>query len=109
VTLLQIGQATTDNEFRLRVKAALFTLAQDVIYEDAGTPNHVFRIQLAQRVAQNPDSVVDLFVWLCAANPSIASSVSVEGSDVQVTAPDGDVQFVCASNWDIVSGYSARI
>lgn len=108
MTFLQTGQATGDPEFNLRVKAAIFKLAQDVVNEDVGTDNHVLRTNLAQRVIANPDAVATNFVWLCASNPSVAATVTEEAGAITVGAPDSDIEFVCASNWDIVSGWASQ-
>ena len=105
MTYLQSGLAANDPEFRLRVQACIFKLAQDVINEPNTTPGHPARVSLATGVVQDPEPHVNNFAWLCAANGSIAASVTVEGSDVQVGAPDGDLEFVCASHWDTVAGW----
>lgn len=105
MTFLQSGQATTDPEFRLRVQAAIFKLAQDVLNEPPATDGHVVRRQLAEGIVRDPAPFVTRFVWLCASNGSIAASVVAEGTAITVGAPDGDIEFVCASNWNVVSGW----
>lgn len=109
MTLLQTGQATTDKEFGLRVQAAIFKIAQDVLNEPEDAPNHIFRAQLALRVAQSPVAISSVFAWLCASNAAIAETVTSEGGDIQVSAPDADIEFVCSANWDIVAGFSGRV
>ena len=110
MTFLQSGQAAQDENFKLRIQAAVFKLAQDVLNEDPTTDNHNFRVQLARRVVAQPSAgPVDQFVWLCAANPSIAATVVDSGSTVSVNASDGDIEFVCASNWDNVTDWGVNL
>lgn len=115
MTYLQSGQAANDQDFRLRVQACIFGLAQDVVNEATDTPGHPARASLAEAIIRSPEDNVDGFAWLCAANSTIAATVSatpvtnadgtVVGTNVEVGAPDGDLQFVCASFWDTVVGW----
>lgn len=105
MTLLQSAQAATDDAFNLRVQAATFKLAQDVLNEPPTTTGYIPRRALAEAIVRDPAVMVNRFVWLCASNPSIAASVVVEGVDVQVGCEDGDIEFVCASNWNVVAGW----
>lgn len=106
MTFLASGQATTDPQFRLRIQAALFKLAQDVHNEDPSTASHAVRARLANEILQGgPAAVVERFVWLCASNPTIAASVSDSNGTIQVQATDGDIEYVCASYWTTVADW----
>lgn len=105
MTYLQSGQATTSTDFRLRVRAAMFSLGQDVLNEDPATANHDQREALAKIALLGPERVLDQFVWLCATNAAIASSVQESNGEVTVGASDGDIGFVCASHWDTVADW----
>lgn len=105
MTLLQSGQAATDSDFHLRVQAATFKLAQDVLNEPDTTPGYIVRRSLAEAVVREPAVMVGRFVWLCASNPAIASTVTGDGTTVLVDCPDGDIEFVVASNWNVVAGW----
>lgn len=114
MTFLDSALAANDEVFRLRVAACCFKLAQDVINESRPEPDadehatYVLRRNLALLAVNAPQIVADRFVWLCAANPSIAGSVTVTDDDlVEVTAPDGDIEFVCASNWTVIASRDA--
>lgn len=104
MTFLQSGAAARNETFRLRIQACLFKLAQDVVNEDENADDHHTRISLARAIIIEPAVAVGRFAWLCAANPAIAGTVNDEGD---VAAPDGDIEYVCASNWTIVSKDSA--
>lgn len=85
--------------FRLRVTAAVVTAAGQINGESVTSgyeDYYVKRSTLAQRVFVNPDGVSPTFVWLCAANPTIAST--------GLAASDGDIQYVVNSSWDDVAG-----
>jgi len=127
MTYLDSALAANDEAFRLRVAACCFKLAQDVINEsvpDAPVPaeeepsvtaeqdatyqrqlgTYRARRDLALLAVNAPQIVADRFAWLCATNPSIAASVTVTADgDVEVAAPDGDLEFVVASNWSIIA------
>lgn len=103
MTFLQSGLATRDDRFRLRVHACLYKLAQDVRSEPPDAENHAARVTLADSIVNGGWVPLDRFVWLCAANPTIAATVTETDGDVEVGAPDSDIEFVCASNWDIVA------
>lgn len=103
---LESGLATTSPEFLLRIQAATFKVAQDILNESADHSSD--RHQLALTAAWSPADVVPGFVWLCAANPTIAGTVTRDpDGDVQVDAPDGDLEYVITSNWDTVAGREA--
>lgn len=106
MTYLQTGQATTDFEFRLRVKAAMFKIAQDVANEDDQVEGHPNRAALADAIIRDPDSQANQFVWLCASNPTIASKVTVSADgEIEVKCEDGEIEYVIASYWGSVSGW----
>lgn len=113
MTYLDSALAANDEVFRLRVAACCFKLAQDVINESRPEPDtdehatYVLRRNLALLAVNAPQIVADRFVWLCATNPSIAATVSVIDDEVTVAAPDGDIEFVCASNWTVIASRDA--
>lgn len=107
MTFLATGLAAQDTTFKLRVSACIYKLAQDVLNEWLGTENHDLRAHLARGVIANPNGgPLDRFTWLCASNTSIAATVTQpETGGVEVAAPDGDLEFVCASNWDVIADW----
>lgn len=109
MSFLQSGQAANDDEFRCRVQACIFKVAQDVLNEAEDAPGHDGRASLAMNVVQDPAPHVNSFAWLCAANPTIAGKVTVTDGVVDVTAvEDGELEFVCAGHWDTVVGWRSN-
>lgn len=108
MTFLDTGRAAKDPEFNLRVTSCLYKLAQDVLNE-GDAPEHAVRAQLAKAVIAQPMQLTDRFSWLCASNPAVSATVTVVDGEVEVGAPDGDLEFVCASNWTIVATWYAGL
>lgn len=103
--LLQVAQAAENPQFLRRVKAALYQLAGDVRNESETVEHHMPRVFLAQQVAGGTEMLVNQFAWTCASNPAIRDSVEInEDGEVEVTAPDNDVLFVCSSAWNAMAG-----
>ena len=94
--LMGTYRATRSEDFQARVRAAMVLTAVDITNGDLpqGHPRDV----AALRVLQDPEST-DLFtrfVWLTAANPAIAASVSNKG---EVGATDNDIHYVVSGAW----------
>lgn len=108
--LLQIAQAAEDEQFRRRVKAAIFSIAQDIANEATDVPGHQYRAFLATQVIGNPDSMVAQFAWYCGSNPTVRDSVTIsETGEIDVSAADGDISYVCAGAWNRVAGVPTEV
>ena len=99
-TYLNITRAAEDDDFNARVRGVLYKLAGDVLNEDADIPYHQARYQMATGIRRFLSFDTPRFAWLCASNPSIADSITVDlNGKVAVTAADSDLEFVCSSFW----------
>lgn len=99
-TYLNVTRAAEDPDFNARVRGVLYKLAGDVINEDPATEQHKARLQMATGIRRFLTFDTPRFAWLCASNPSIADSITMDADGkVVVTALDTDLEFVCASAW----------
>lgn len=106
MSFLTSGQAASDTNFKLRVQAALVKIAQAVYGEPLDTPNYDKRRLLALAAAVNSDVVVNRFIWLCATNANIASTITVSPEGVvDVAATDAVIEAVCTNLWNPVANF----
>lgn len=105
MTYLAITKAAEDPDFNARIRGVLYKLAGDVLNEDTATERHRERAEMARGIRRFLTFDTPRFAWLCASNPSISSTIVLDSNAgaVSVTAPDGDLEFVCASNWTDVA------
>ena len=92
-------RAARDDTYAGRVAMIQLKVAQNVASEDAGTPNHVERLNYAYvviRGAENPKMVASHVNT----NPSIAAQIEAEPEQLGANVPDGDIEFTLASIWD---------
>lgn len=103
MSYLASGLAVEDHQFQLRLAACLYKLAMDVENESPDAPDHETRLALAQQILYRYSIPTLDFAWRCVINPSIAASITVVGDTATVEAPDGDIEFVCASNFTLIA------
>lgn len=110
MTSLRLNQfnLARDAEFRGIVEATAMSAAGDVLNEWAGTTNHTNRVALAHLIISGVDPerfrALERFSWVAALNPSVQTKVMVNGQVVIANVEDGDIEYIVASNWDIISG-----
>jgi hypothetical protein len=78
-----------------QTEVAVVTAANNIINEDAGTPDHANRLAWANWAVPNSSVAWQSFAWPVANNPSIVQKVTEDPSGQSV--PDSDVQFVVNS------------
>jgi hypothetical protein len=108
MTLLQTGQATQNDIFRLRVQAAVYISARTVQAEPVSTVNHELRNRLANALLADPSQRLNLMVWAVASEPSIAATVktATDPTKVDVTATDDQIQTIVNNAWDAIAGWT---
>jgi len=94
-------RATKSDDFRGRVIACVRKVAVFVLNEDTTTPSYNPRRNLAEAIIANPleTKIIDAFVWECAVNGTIESTIQEDGSAV---APDSDFEYVVNVVWNNV-------
>lgn len=107
MSYLLAAKAAEDQTFRLRIKAALFEIAQTVLAEPPSTTGHQRRVLMAQAVTRQPDDYVTQLAWLCGANPAVHATVTETGGVTVVAAEDATIRALCAAAWDAVAGVQA--
>jgi hypothetical protein len=91
--------ATENPEFKGRVIACVRKVAVFVLNESTGTPAYQRRRNLAEAIIANPlePKIIDAFMWECATNGTIESTIQPDGT---ATAPDSDFEYVVNVVWD---------
>jgi hypothetical protein len=74
------------SNLRNRVTVAVVKAAQDVLNEDAGTPNHAGRLRWAQTALQDAEGMAERLLWGVVGNAAIQANGEASA--------DGDLQFV---------------
>ena len=94
-------RATKSEDFRGRVIACVRKVAVFVLNEATTTPGYSRRRNLAEAIIANPiePKIIDAFLWECATNGTIESTIQADGS---ATAPDNDFEYVVNVVWDTV-------
>ena len=94
-------KASINPDFRGRVIACMRKVAVFVLNEDTTTPGYQRRRNLAEAIIANPESemIVDAFLWECASNGTIESTLTTEGV---ASAPDTDFEYVVNVVFDSV-------
>ena len=104
MTYLNITRAAEDPDFNRRIRGVLYKLAGDVLNEDRSVDQHRARLDMATGIRRFLSFDTPRFAWLCASNPSIADSITIDADGkVVVGASDNDLEFVCSSAWTEVA------
>jgi len=103
-TYLSITRAAEDADFNARIRGVLYKLAGDVLNEDPAIEQHQARVTMARGIRRFLSFDTPRFAWLAASNSTISDTIVVDATgQVTVNSPDGDLEFVCASNWTEVA------
>lgn len=108
MSYLDIGRATQDLTFKIRLQVAVYTAATNVINEDPSVDNHDLRVRLATEIIAGSATRLQQFTWLVASNPEISGTVQSSSGQVQVLASDEDIQAAVDGNWNSVAGWATR-
>lgn len=100
-TYTDIVDVAAKPSFQARVNYALTIAAVNVAAEDPGTPNHVARVEFAERVLQGDYSLSGAVNAVLANTTIAAESTSAERGE---GIPDGDLQFAVNSIFDALAG-----
>lgn len=104
MSYLKIAAAAESPEFRQRVKAALFEIAQLIAQEPHTTPSHQYRVIMARAVTRAPEDYVSQLSWLCAATEPVWSSVTDGAEGEVVGVDDATIRSLCLQAWNTVAG-----
>lgn len=94
-----------DPKFLTRLKAACLAVAEQVMVENAATPNHAARLALAVTVLKTPTRSAD-FAQLMVMRPNVlgfATSYSFMDAAVLTASGDADLQSQFATDWDTLT------
>ena len=94
-------ELATNAAFIVRVRSAITKSAIDVAAEDAATPNHARRVELAGQVLRSTENWAGKIAEGVAANGTIVTK-AMNGE----TIPDDDIEFVVNGLWDAYAGPS---
>lgn len=94
-------ELATTAAFVVRVRSAITKTAIDVAAEDAQTPNHARRMELAGQVLRSPARWAEMIADGVAANSTIVAAF-MAGQEVS----DNDISFAASSLWDAYAGSS---
>src|SRR5262245_10516359 len=96
-----------DGQFRNRVKAALSSVAWQVLGESTTTPNHDNRAKYAQQVTRQLDSEVMIILPSFVMRPNVINFATSYTYDfptqlghVQSATGDADIMSQLATDWD---------
>jgi hypothetical protein len=99
-----------DATFQGRVRAALATVAWQVLNEDPATPNHANRLTYARNVITNLTfGAQTASPWLVE-RPNLRAfetSYDFESGTVVTAAADADIESQIATDWDVLAGVAA--
>lgn len=104
-SLLSIARAADDEDFRRRVKAAIFMTASAILQTtDASTSSRRLR-HAAASAAGAADTLVWQMSWLVSSDPRIRDTVTLnDDGTVTVAASDEAILAACTSAWAVVAG-----
>ncbi len=94
-----------DPKFLTRLKAACLVVAEQVIAEDSGTPNHTARLALAITLLKTPSRSAD-FAQFMVVRPNVMNfptSYSFIDAAILTASGDADLQSQLASDWNTLA------
>jgi len=97
----------SDQNFQIRVRGSLATVAWQVLEEDAGVPFHEQRAAYARTVIGNLGFVApSVSAWLVERPNLMAfeTSYSFPAAAVVTAAGDADIQSQLLTDWNVLSG-----
>lgn len=105
-SLLLVAKAAQDEDFRLRVRAAMFLTAADILARPVTTPDDARTKHAAASVTGAAEMLVWQFVWLCAVHPTIRETITEDDTTGAVVVGASDDLFLaaCDAGWRIVAG-----
>ena len=92
-----------DSRFRLRFKAALLTIAEQVLGEDPATVNHAARLTFANNVIRNPENFSSQLAPYIVFRPNVlnfATSYDFAQGAFVTAAGDADLDSQVATDWN---------
>ena len=92
-------KTASNDEFSGRVMMIAFKVAQNVASEDAGTAEHVARVDYAERIMRGDDKPNLMSAHVISSNPTIGMAIEDDPTKFGSNVPDGDIEFALASIW----------
>lgn len=97
----------SDPRFLVRVKAALGTVAWQILGESTGTPNHTIRANYARNVLTNLDSVAGQIAGWLVERPNLngfTTSYDFTIGAVVTASGDADIESQLNTDWNTLAG-----
>ena len=106
-TRAQQAELLDNITFQHQVKGALLAAAANVLQESASTANHENRLKWANAIYSDPQAQMLYFIPAMLTNPTIAAEAGAAAGASGTPAPDGDVDYVVASLFDVYANQFA--
>jgi hypothetical protein len=103
--LLLSSQLESDKNFKARVNMAFNVVAHEVLAEDAEVPNHILRVNYANRILQLPMERIDAFIAGVIGAPSIQSTNAQSADQI----PDDSILSAVRQCWNGLIGISDEV
>jgi hypothetical protein len=98
-----------DANFTMRVRAAIATVAWQVLTEDPSTPDHDVRASFARQVIRDVNyAAVSVSPWLVERPNLVAFDTTFDfvAGHVVTASGDSDIESQIHTDWDILAGVS---